>query len=179
MKLFIFLSMVPSVMLLSVTPMLDAKAGAQYFKCISERGVPTTAAVMSSGKQVPMIRWVSDTFTDSGWSPERRCQEVSERFTRLNDQGMLRYMTTGIMNGMNVICTTLNRGDRCNSLLYTLKPGQNPTRTLKGLFNVRTYAVGPLIETGNRLYIDVNEYLGLGPSTSMPARSTGDKLNNW
>lgn len=179
MKLPFLGTCITSVVLLTAVPLPEARAGAEYFKCISNNGVPTTVAVMSSGKQIPMIRWVSDRFTDSGWSPERRCQEVSERFTRLNDKGLLRYMTTGMMNGMNIICTSLNRGDRCNTLLYTLKPGQNPTQTLKSLFNVRTYAVGPLNETGNRLYIDINDYLGLGPSTSMPTSSTGDKLNNW
>lgn len=159
----------------------EAKAGARSFTCTTDRGVPTTTALMESGERVPVIRWVSDAFSGSGWSPQRRCQEVSERFTNLNNQGLLNYLTTGSLNGMGVICAAINKGDSCtpNSLLYTLKPGQNPTQTLRNLFNVRTYAVGPLDETGGRLFIDLNEYLGLGPSTSMPTRSTGDNLGNW
>jgi hypothetical protein len=159
----------------------DAKAGARYFSCVTERGVPITMATMESGKQVPVIRWVSDAFTGSGWSPQRRCQEVSERFTSLSNQGLLNYLTTGSLNGMSVICAALNKGDGCtsNTLLYTLKPEQNPTQTLRNLLVVRTYAVRPLDETGGRLFIDLNEVLGLGPSTSMPARSTGDALWKW
>jgi hypothetical protein len=164
---------------LGVSPV--AKAGARYFTCVIEKGVPVTTAVMDSGKQVAVIRWVHDTFSGSGWSPQRRCQEVSERFTNLSNRGLLNYLTTGSMNGMSVICAALNKADRCNdnSLLYTLKPGQNPSQTLKNLMAVRTYAVRPLNETGDRVFVDLNEYLGLGPSTSMPARSTGDNLNNW
>lgn len=159
----------------------EVRAEARSFTCSTDRGVPTTIALMESGKRIPVIRWVSDTFSGSGWSPQRRCQEVSERFSNLNNQKLLNYLTTGYLNGMGVICAAINKGDSCtnNTLLYTLKPGQNPTQTLKSLFNVRTYAVGPLDETGGRLFIDLNEYLGLGPSSNMPARSTGDSLGNW
>jgi len=156
-----------------------ALAGAESFSCSSQNGIPTTIAIMSSGKRIPMIRWVSDVFSGDGWSPSRRCQEVSERFTEFNRQGILRYLTTGRMNGLNVICVALSKDDRCSGLLYTLKPGQNPSETLRQLFGVRRYATGPLNETGDREYIDINEYLGLGSSDQLPQKSTGDKLNAW
>lgn len=157
----------------------QAKAKAQYFSCVTRSGVPTTVANMSSGKEVPMIRWTSSVFTGDGWSPERRCQEVSSRFTDFNNANQLRYLTTGIMNGMHVICISLNRGDRCSGLVYTLKPGQNPTETLNRLFGVQRTATGPLNETGDRAYIDINEYLGIGKTEGLPAMTTGDKLNDW
>lgn len=156
-----------------------ANAGAQSFSCTTVGRVPTTVANMSSGQQIPMIRWVSSVFDDSGWSPARRCNEVSARLTSLNNSDSLRYLTTGQMNGMNVICSSLKKNDRCSDLVYTLKPSQNPSQTLRKLFVVRTYAVGPLNETGDRVYIDVNEYLGLGQSDALPQKSTGDKLNAW
>lgn len=157
----------------------QAYAKAKYFTCVSSSGVPTTMAMMSSGKEIPMIRWTSSVFTDSGWTPERRCQEVSARFTDFNNTNQLRYLTTGKMNGMHVICVALNRGDRCSGLVYTLKPGQNPTQTLNRLFGIQRRATGPLNETGDRSYIDVNEYLGLGKTENMPSMTTGDKLNDW
>ena len=164
---------------LAILPRVNA--GARYYTCVSERGVPTTTAVMDSGKQIPVIRWVSDVFTGSGWTPQRRCQEVSERFTKLSNQGLLNYLTTGSLNGLSVICATVNKKDSCdsNNLLYTMKPGQDATSTLKRLFTVRTYAVRPLNETGDRVFIDLNEYLGLGSSSNIPAPSAGDKLNGW
>jgi len=154
-------------------------AKAQNFSCTSLKGIPTTVANMSSGKQIPMIRWTSSVFTGDGWSPERRCQEVSSRFSDFNNNDQLRYLTTGKMNGMNVICVALNKGDRCSGLVYTLKPGQNPTATLYKLFGVQRTATGPLNETGDRGYIDINEYLGLGKSENLPSMTTGDKLNTW
>lgn len=156
-----------------------AHSKAQHFTCANRSGVPTTIANMSSGKEVPMIRWTSSVFTDDGWTPERRCQEVSSRFTDYNNKNQLRYLTTGKMNGMHVICVALNKGDRCSGLVYTLKPGQNPTQTLNRLFGIQRKATGPLNETGDRTYIDVNEYLGVGKTESMPAMTTGDKLNEW
>ncbi len=83
------------------------------------------------------------------------------------------------MNGMHVICVALNKGDRCSGLVYTLKPGQNPTQTLNRLFGIQRKATGPLNETGDRTYIDINEYLGVGKTENMPAMTTGDKLNDW
>lgn len=162
---------------LAVPPQVEAKA--LHFSCADRNGVPTTVANMSSGKEVSMIRWTSSVFTNDGWSPQRRCQEVSSRFTDFNSRNELRFLTTGMMNGMHVICIALNRGDRCSGLIYTLKPGQNPTQTLNRLFGVQRTATGPLNETGNRSYIDINEYLGIGKTEDLPAMSTGDKLNNW
>lgn len=157
----------------------EVQAKAQYFSCVNRSGVPTTVANMSSGKQIAMIRWTSSIFTDDGWTPERRCQEVSSRFTDFNNRNQLRYLTTGKMNGMHVICVALNRGDRCSGLVYTLKPGQNPTQTLNRLFGVQRTAAGPLNETGDRTYIDINEFLGIGKSEHLPSMTTGDKLNEW
>lgn len=157
----------------------QAHAKAQYFSCINKSGIPTTVANMSSGKQVEMIRWTSSIFTDDGWTPERRCQEVSGRFTEYNNKNQLRYLTTGKINGMHVICVALNKGDRCSNLVYTLKPGQNPTQTLNRLFGIQRKATGPLNETGDRAYIDINEYLGIGKTENLPAMTTGDKLNDW
>jgi len=155
-------------------------AKAQNFSCVVRDGVPSTIANMNNGKKITMIRWVSDSFSESGWSPLKRCQEVSERFTDFNNQGLLRYLTTGNINGMNVICVALSRGDRCSGLVYTLKSGQNPTETLKKLFGVQKFAnSGPLNETGDRIYIDINEFLGVGSSDQLPQKSTGDKLNEW
>ena len=163
---------------LALSP-IKAEAKAQYFSCITKGGVPTTIATMSNGKQVPVIRWTSSVFSNDGWTPERRCQEVSSRFSQFNDNNQLRYLTTGYMNGMNVICVALNKGDRCSGLVYTLKPGQNPTQTLNRLFGVQRRATGPLNETGDRAYIDMNEFLGVGRTEDLPPMTTGDNLNSW
>lgn len=154
-----------------------AHAKAETFQCLARGGAPTTVAVMSDGRRVPMIKWVSNEFSSDGWTPIRRCMAVSDRLTANKEN--LRYLTTGVMNGMNVICTAVSKGADCDQLIYTLKAGQNPSATLRRLFNVRTRATSALTETNEGTYVDVNKLLGLGDSTDLPTMNAGDKLQQW
>jgi len=148
---------------------LPAEARAQDFVCSSVGGVPTTTASMADGRSVPVIRWTSNAFDGAGWTPERRCQEVSSRFTTYHRDGRLNYITTGRINGLPVICTAASNGGPCDGLLYTLKPGQNATATLRNLFDVRYKARGPLNETSGRLYLNMNELLGVPSTAAQPS----------
>jgi len=143
---------------LSTTP-ASAGVSASRFVCGTAAGTPATNVVTGDGRQVPVIRWTSSTFNDAGWNQERRCQEVSARFDTFLKQGRLAYITTGRINGLPVICTTASRGGSCDGLLYTLKPGQDATATLKNLLDIRVKARGPLNETNERLYVSLNELL--------------------
>lgn len=138
-----------------------ASAGvtARSFVCGSAAGAPATNVVTADGRQVPVIRWTSTTFNDAGWSQERRCQEVSSRFDTFLKQGRLAYITTGRINGLPVICTAVSNGGACDGLLYTLKPDQDATATLKSLLEIRVKARGPLNETNERLYVSLPELL--------------------
>ena len=145
----------------------SAQAKAQGFVCSTLSGVPTTLATMPNGQQVPVIRWTSNVFDGAGWTPERRCQEVSARFDTFNRQGRLTYLTTGRINNQPVICTAPTDGVACDGLLYTLKPGQNATTTLRKLLDVRLKVKDPLYETNGRLYVRVDSLL------EPPETSTG------
>ena len=145
------------------------------FYCGSYSGVPATLTTARSGKTVPIILWKSNTFTSDGWSPERRCQDVSQRFNILHSQGALQYLSTGRMNGMPVICAAAAKGNGCSGLLYTLKPGQNASQTLKNLLAVRIKATGPLTETTSRPYIALNDLVegeNHSPNLSNPSASS-------
>lgn len=157
-----------AVALFGASP-LPAEARAQDFVCSSVGGVPTTTASMADGRSVPVIRWTSNIFDGAGWTPERRCQEVSSRFTSYHRNGRLNYITTGRINGLPVICTAASNGGACDGLLYTLKPGQNATATLRNLFDVRYKARGPLNETSGRLYLNMNELLGASSTAAQPS----------
>jgi len=137
----------------------SAQAKAQGFVCSTLSGVPTTLATTADGKQVPIIRWKSNVFDGAGWTPVRRCQEVSTRFDTLNQQGRLKFITTGRINDLPVICTAPSNGAGCDGLLYTLKPGQNATTTLRNLLDVRLKVRDPLYESNARLYVSVDELL--------------------
>ena len=162
-----------------LAPEVDAGTAARGFTCGTAAGVPATNAVTSSGKQIPVIRWTSSTFNDAGWSQQRRCEEVSARFDTYLKQGRLTYITTGRMNGLPVICTAPSKGSGCDGLLYTLKPGQDATSTLRNLLEIRVKARGPLNETTERLYVGLDELLETaqtnaagGSSPASPTQAT-------
>ncbi|MDB4659839.1 COP23 domain-containing protein [Synechococcus sp. AH-551-C10] len=139
---------------------LRASSLASSISCIDAEGVPGTVVQTKTGKQVPIIYWKSQTFSGSGWTPERRCQEVSARFQNYHSSGTLEYITTGRMNGLPVICVAKTNGGACAGLLYTLKPGQNATATLKKLFDVRTKpGAAPLEETTARMYLSMDSII--------------------
>ena len=165
-----------------------AQAGttARGFVCGSTQGAPSTNAVKPDGGQVPVIRWTSNTFTSAGWSPQRRCEEVSKRFDTYFNQGRLRYITTGRMNSLPVICTATRHAGRCDGLLYTLKPGQNATATLLNLLEIRVMARGPLNETTGRLYVSLDELMNTAEanaagesSTQTPASKSQGTVSLW
>ena len=138
---------------------VHAGTGARGFVCSTSNGAPATNALKADGTQIPVIRWTSNTFNAAGWTQQRRCEEVSRRFDTYLKQGRLAYITTGRMNRLPVICTAASKSGPCDGLLYTLKPGQNATATLKDLLQIRVKARGPLNETSSRLYVSIDELM--------------------
>jgi hypothetical protein len=129
-----------------------------YFFCgQSSQGTPTTFVNTLNGN-VPLIRWVSHYFNESGYNPRVRCQEVSQRFNRFYNQGILNFVTTGIVNNQPVVCVATEIGGPCRGILFTLKSGQSASRTIQQLFDVRAGASGPLFESASREYIDMKPY---------------------
>mgnify|MGYP006279051867 CR=1 FL=1 len=117
----------------------SAAPSAQGFVCGTSAGVPSFGA--------------------AGWTPERRCQDVSTRFDQYLKEGRLKYLTTGRMNGAPVICTSLTDGGPCDRLLYTLNPGQNRTASLESLLEVKKQKMGPSSETISRVYISIDQIM--------------------
>ncbi len=157
------LATVIGTILFAFTGVRAKEAVSTEFICDSSSDPPSTVVITSSGQRKLIIRWVSDVFTGSGWSPNRRCEEVSNRFTNLNNKSQLKYITTGRINGLPVICTASSKGGACIDLLYTLKPGQNATITLQKLFNIRKdFSSSPLNETTPRIYLSIGEILENG-----------------
>ena len=138
---------------------MQAKNVGTNFTCQNWQGVLTTLAKTPDQASVPVLTWESGYFNNAGYDPNTRCQLVSGRFQYFYNNGQLKYMTTGRMNRMPVVCVTQTKGGGCEGLLFTLKPGVDPTRTLQQLMAIRVRAGGPLNQTNGRVYIDVEEYL--------------------
>ncbi|HEY9849963.1 MAG TPA: CHAT domain-containing protein [Leptolyngbyaceae cyanobacterium] len=140
------------------------------FFCGIKDGVPTTIAHTSRG-DVPVIRWVSDYFSNAGYTPQRRCIEVSEKFQTFYNNGTLNYITTGVINRQPVVCVAETPGSPCSEVLFTLEKKDDPNVVLQQLFNVRVRATtaaitrgGSLINQNEPIYINVNDYLNKTPA---------------
>lgn len=131
------------------------------FYCDTSTGQPITVYRNGSGGVEPWIRWTSDYFSDSGYKPEVRCQEVTARLETYRKQRSLRFITVGIINRQRVVCTASQVNGRCEGLIFTLKPGQDAVRTLVNLLAWREGLAGTpsLYESGSIPYIDVSSHL--------------------
>ena len=137
---------------------IQAQASSTKFVCQATKGTPITLAQVDT-QHVPIVKWLSDYFSNDGWTPQTRCQEVSKRFEKYYNNGSLKFLTTGRINRLPVICTARYKGGSCENLLLTLKPGTNSTATLKNLLQVKNRERGPLNETAGRVYIDFEELI--------------------
>jgi hypothetical protein len=74
-------------------------------------------------------------------------------------QGFLNYVTTGTVDGDDVLCATKTAGGSCERVLLTLQRGVNPTKVLRRLFGEVGGPSGPIAESGgeDKLYISLHE----------------------
>jgi hypothetical protein len=140
-----------------------------------EANLYTTYAQTPRGN-IPVIRWNSYYFEGSGYTPERRCQEVSSRFQNLHSQNMLSSITAGYLNGQPVICAGSRGGCTSGNLLFTLKSGSDSASVLQQLFDVRAGASAtPLYQSSNGSgvpTIDMNQYLKNAPVENARSRTS-------
>jgi hypothetical protein len=126
---------------------------------------PTTFAWTTRGK-IAVLRWVSSM--GSNFTPQNRCEKVSPRFQEAYNSGTLGLLTNGERNGQPVICTAREYGGSCDTLLMTLRPGDNSfliLNELKDIFSGRQ--VGPVIHNSGtrKAYVDIDfqEFLRNAP----------------
>jgi hypothetical protein len=135
------------------------------FQCRVADDYHVTLAVKHNGSlSDPLIVWTTDEFSNAGYTPERRCSEVTERLNSLLQEngGTLSglYMTAGIVNGHPVLCAVNNTRSGCNTtnVLFTLKRENrsNPGRVLETLLNYNATGSGsPIQESGGQPYVNL------------------------
>lgn len=115
---------------------------ATVFRCIKQDSSWATIAEQGTASS-PLITWNSTEF-GSEYTPEKRCNVVSEKLTKAvaNNGGRLGYLklNVGSIKNKQVVCF-LNRGEKnCNSenLLFTLnqKNAQSSAEILTKIVNV-------------------------------------------
>lgn len=82
--------------------------------------------------------WATPTALGGGWSPERRCNEISRRLEFYRPDGLLE-LRTAIENNYNTVCVTTQQNPTCRIVL-TVPPGQNPEMTRDLVFQNLTIA---------------------------------------
>jgi hypothetical protein len=118
-------------------------AQASAFICTEDKsGVPITFAQTPNGS-VPIFRWVSGYFSQSGYPPMRRCQEVTERMMSFKAQGRLSHLTSGRVNNQPVICAGTSCEASGDNILFTLRSNQNANQILQEIAANRQGASGP------------------------------------
>lgn len=138
------------------------------YTCLQNNSSPATVVDTPRGR-IELIVWKSDHFRNSGWTPQKRCVEVTKRFQEFSDNNTLRYVATGRMNKQKVICVAQKKptGVQCrkDGLLITLQTNDNPLRVLDELFDISSrVSMGGLTRSGGVL--DLEDFLQKAPVMS-------------
>lgn len=133
-----------------------AQRGMATFFCGNYKGNPATIANHSRRGNVPLLVWKSTDF-GSQYSPQTRCQIISERFQRTSENGTLNYIVEGrTPNGYSALCASSKAVwilDPCpeSQILLTLRRGvDNPKYMIKkiGEMNRDVSTLSPLEQSG-------------------------------
>jgi len=112
----------------------------ERFSCNLDR---VSTMVQTERGSIPLLRWTDRSFPPP-YSPQQRCQIVSERFRRFDDNGTLKYIKADTINNLPVLCIAAYKGGSClpDGLLVTFKPGTNADAALIKILDRRVWATG-------------------------------------
>lgn len=164
MKLPFLPTLVASLTLMAAIAQPGRTQSSNRYFCAVLDGTPRTFVQTSRGN-IAIISWVTQLSRE--WTPIRRCVEVSNRFQRFADNGVLRQIATGTVNGQSVLCAVAARGDVCNerNILITLPPDRDRYEVARQLLDIRALAAGrTVILSGDEkivTYQDGEEYYDL------------------
>ena len=118
--------------------------------------------------RVKLINWENQFSPD--WTPQKRCSAVSGRFQNFLDQGNLKYIRTGNVNTLPVLCVADTRDGDCpdENVLITLQPGTDAEGVLIQLVDFRRSVSGKTLTlsaddagfySGGEFYVDMDKFL--------------------
>lgn len=76
--------------------------------------------------------WAIPQQMGGGWSPEKRCEAISQRLESYRPDGLLELQTS-VKNGQNIVCATTQANPSCR-IVFTVPPGQDPITTRDRVF---------------------------------------------
>jgi hypothetical protein len=146
-----------------------------------------TFAVLPDGSKTvgALLNWRTEEFARAGYTPERRCHEVTNRLNIAvnNVGGQLSnlWLTFGRINGYTVLCYVNNTSLGCNSsnVLWTLNSENEatPNQVMAKLVNfVTTKGTSgvPIQESGGQSYVNLGELVdaAISAGTTSPSVSS-------
>ncbi|MFZ4557637.1 MAG: COP23 domain-containing protein [Pseudanabaena sp.] len=111
----------------------------KFFCGTDAQGIPTTYGINPQGEKRALITWSSDFGREAGYTPKRRCQEVSGNFQRYYEQDSINYVGVGEKNKLNIICVVSQLGGKCindetQGQLWTLAEDIDPAKAISIVF---------------------------------------------
>lgn len=155
----------------AIAPALAQTKTNNTYYCAQLNGGWNTFVNTPRGR-INLINWANQFAPD--WTPQKRCDAVSQRFQRFLDEGNLKYIRTGNINEQPVLCVANIRGGSCpdDNVLVTLKPGVDPEKVLIDLVDFRRSVSGqtltlsaedPGFYSDGEFYVDVEKFLDKVP----------------
>ena len=129
------------------------------------------------GQRINSYPWAIPSQLGGGWTPERRCNEITSRLEAYRADGLLE-MSTGYENGYETVCVTTQIDPTDCRIVLTVPPGQDAqvTRDLvfenlliadDGGVTQGVYTYGESGNSGN-IIGEIGNVLGVGNTTSSP-----------
>ena len=129
--------------------------GTQTYR--NERVPVTYINPETGGRPVALIHWVSEYFSASGATPQRRCEIVTTRLQAYYDEGSLGNINTAkFSNGSQVICVVRSNSYECTEadIVLTLPPGVDRFDALNVMTDmVNALRSAPLELTDDSYYV--------------------------
>ena len=151
---------------IAFVPESKASTNNTYY-CAQLQGAWNTFVNTPRGR-VKLVGW--ETKFSEEWTPQKRCLEVSNRFQNFLAAGTLKYIRTGVVNNLPVICVAQIRGGVCpeQNVLITFNPETDPENVLIQLVDFRRSVSGQTIVLNENdaafysqgeFYVDVQKFL--------------------
>lgn len=152
-----------SISTVSVTLNQPSRANSSTFFCAKNNGVPKTYVRYQDEGKKPIISWL--TSLSPKLTAFERCKQVSQRFQRNYDNGTLKTITNGTVNGYPVVCAIANTYDTCkaDNVLFTLSLGQDSRAVVEQLLDRNALASATIINQSgdnSKVYVDFATYIG-------------------
>jgi hypothetical protein len=137
----------------------------QAFGCERLNGTYTTVL---AGTKTPLVRWRSREFSRRGYTPERRCKNITYKLNQVVSENDNRlsglWLTMGKVNRYRVLCSVNNTRSGCNknNLLMTLSYQNrwNPEEVMARLLNFAVATRGNSVqESAEQTYINLEQWV--------------------